>query len=121
MPKFNVTYEIWEEAAVEAGETDDKGFELEGGTLREAVEAARATRTNEVDGVESVEPSDSLFEHARWITVNNGREFATGARESRSLHIPDGVTGASRWRIGRLLGLDLPVPDREFGRSDPRT
>ena len=78
------------------------------------------TRTSEVDGVESVQPSDSRIEDARWFTVTNGPEFRTGARESRSLHIPDGVSGASRRRIGRLLGLAIPAPDPELDSSGPR-
>lgn len=114
MPKFNVSYEIWDEAAAEAGETDDRGFELEGGTLRDAIDAVRGTRTNQVDGVESVVASDSRVEHARWITVNNGMEFETGARECRSLHIPEGVTGSSRRRIARLVGMEVPALENAY-------
>jgi len=110
MPRFSVTYEIWDEAACEAGDTDERGYALEDGTLREAVVAVRETRTNELDGAESVERSDSQVESARWISVCCGTEFRTGARETRSLHIPDQVSASSRRRIARLLGLDAPAP-----------
>ena len=120
MPKFNVTYEIWDEAAVEAGEARERGFEIRDATLREAVKAVLATRTSQVDGVESVDPSDSRIEHARWFTVTNGREFLTGAQEQRSLHVPEGVTGSSRRRIARLVGMDVPAPEPEQEATGPR-
>lgn len=105
MPKFSVTYEVWDEDAVEYGDTDERGYELEDGTLREAIDAVTSTRTNAVDSIESIEPNNSVIEDARWITINNGMEFETGAFESRSLHIPNCVTSASRRRIARLLGV----------------
>jgi hypothetical protein len=106
MRKFAVTYEVWSAEDSELGATDEKGFELEDGSLREAIDAVTSTRTSAVDGVECIEPSCSVITEARWITITNGMEYETGARESRSLHIPDSVTGASRKRIARLLGVN---------------
>ena len=114
MPKFDVTYEVWSQEAVEAGDTDERGYEAQGVGLREALDIVRSTRTNQVDGVEDISSSDSRIEHARWFTVNNGAEFLTGERECRSLHIPENVTGASRRRIARLLGIHVPAPEPEF-------
>lgn len=107
MAKFTVTYEIWDESAAEAGETDDRGVELENGSLREAIDAVLSTRTNKVSGVECVEPSDSRIEHARSITVANGMEYETGAYEYRTIHIPDSVSSASRRRIAALVGVNI--------------
>lgn len=103
MPLFNVTYEIVTPESAEDGEVEECGFEAENVSLRDALDVVQQTRTNLCDGVEAIEPSDSDVRRARWITVYNGMEFETGARESRSLHIPDSVTGASRVRIARIM------------------
>jgi hypothetical protein len=93
---------------------------LKHASLREALDAVRETRTNEVDGVQCIQPSDNIADQARWFTITNGMEFRTGARESRSLHVPDNVTAASRRRIARLLGIDVPAPGPEAPSAAPR-
>lgn len=105
MPKFNVTYEIVTEESAEYGDAEERGFIAESVSLREALTLVYNTRTNRVDCGDGAEASDSRMESARWIIVHNGMEYETGARESRSLHIPDSVTGSSRRRIARLFGL----------------
>ena len=104
---FSVTYEIVTQESSEEGEAEESGFVIENATLREAVSELFDTRTSGCSGVESVEPSDSVVSYARWITVYNGMEYETGAHESRSLHIPDHVTAASRRRIARLCGIKV--------------
>lgn len=99
---FSVTYEIVTPESAVDGDADERGFELEGASLRDAVACVCETRTNEVDGC-AVEPSSSVIGDARWISVINGMEFRTGACETRSLHIPEGVSGASRARILKLI------------------
>ena len=101
---FNVTYEIVTEASAAEGDVDERGFISEGVRLRDAIADVQATRTNQVDGVECVECSDSNPDDARWVTVYNGMEYVTGAHESRSLHLPDNLTSATRRRIARLVG-----------------
>ncbi len=103
MTIFSVTYEIVTQESAEAGDAEERGFIGEGLTLREAIEALCDTRTNAVDGVEAIEWSGS--HDRRWLTVINGMEFTTGAQESRSLHIPDAVSQATRVRIGQLIGV----------------
>jgi hypothetical protein len=105
MPKFHVTYEIVTPESAEQGDVDERGFEIENATLREAIEVVHATRTNRVDGVNSIDASCSRIEDAEWFTITNGMEFETGAYESRSIHMPSSVTGASRRRIAKLLGV----------------
>lgn len=104
MPKFNVTYEIVTDESAEQGDCEERGFISENVSLRDALDDVSATRTSRCDGVISIEPSCSDTGQARWITVDNGMEFETGAYESRSLHIPAHVTVASRRRIARLMG-----------------
>ncbi len=103
MPLFNVTYEIVTPESAEDGEVEDCGFEAENVSLRDALDVVQQTRTSRCGGIEAIEANDSDPRRARWITIYNGMEFETGARESRSLHIPDTVTGASRLRIARLM------------------
>lgn len=104
MPLFNVTYEIVTPESAEQGDAAESGFIAKGCTLREAIQYVRETRTNRVSGVECVECDESPVRDPRWITVSNGMEFETGAYESRSLHLPDTLTAASRCRVARLLG-----------------
>lgn len=95
---WTVTYEI----ATEESEADEMGELDKFDNLRDAVQCVTRTRTCHVDGY-GIHASDSVLERARWLTVANGMEFLTGAHESRSLHFPDHVTGASRKRIFNLL------------------
>jgi hypothetical protein len=103
MTKFNVTYEIMTEESAEHGDADERGFIAEGVNLRDAIASVRQTRTCHVDGVLAIEPSEYPGDSFRWITISNGMEYLTGAYESRSLHIPDQATNASRRRILRLV------------------
>lgn len=100
---WNVTYEVVTEESAALGDADERGFISEDGPLRYAIEDLLTTRTAHVEGCQYVEPSGSDIGQARWITVANGMEHLTGAYESRSLHIPDRVTPASRARLVRLI------------------
>jgi len=100
---FDVTYEIFTPESAAEGDADERGFISENVSLRDAMQDLHATRTNEVDGVESIECDTS----PRWVTVCNGMEYLTGATESRSLHIPDSVSDATARRIARLAGARI--------------
>jgi hypothetical protein len=102
---FAVTYEIVTDESAAYGEAEETGFVCRDVTLRDAVKEVRSTRTYEVDGVQAIEPNDSCLSSARWVTVSNGREFRTGDQESRSIHFPPSLSGGSRVRIARLLGV----------------
>lgn len=104
--KFSVTYERWDETALEAGDTDDRGFVIQdvslGDAIRIGLEARDPTYLNRPD------PSDSRPGETRWLSFdkwNDGTSeyYATGIDETRSLHIPDSVTPSSRKRIWRLF------------------
>ena len=107
MAVFNVTYEIVTPESAENGDVDESGFIAENVSLRDAIALVSETRTSRVGGVECIECDSLPCDAPRWITVMNGMEFETGAQESRSLHIPDGVTESTARRIARLMGARL--------------
>ena len=87
---FNVTYEIWDESALEAGDTDDRGFLGKGLDLRSAV-------------ILLGYGSNGVYLNHRWIDTMYEMDYVTGAREYRSMHFPDGITESSKKRIMRLV------------------
>lgn len=104
MLTFNVTYEILTQESAAEGDADERGFICEHVRLREAFEEVFNTRTSAVGGISAIEPSSSSIHDMRWITVDNGMEYETGAYESRSLHIPENATASTRRRIAHLMG-----------------
>lgn len=97
---------VYSRVVNDEGDTLHDGWEDESISLRDAIDNVHATRTNRVDGVESIE-ADCSHGRPRWVTVSNGMEFETGCRESRSLHIPDWVSASSARRIARLIGATV--------------
>jgi hypothetical protein len=108
MTKFNVTYEVYpaptDEDEESCGENTKAGFIAEGVRLAEAIYLVNETESSHCSQ-SFIEASDSRIEDANWITVYNSANWDDGETENRSLHIPDSVTGASRKRIARLLGI----------------
>lgn len=109
-PLFDVTYEIVSEESSQHGEAEEHGYIAEAVSLRDALRYVRETRTNHVGGVECVECDSSPAYSPRWVTVTNSMEYLTGDCESRSLHMPETLTDATRRRIARLCGADVPPP-----------
>ena len=103
MNGFNVTYDIVTEESAADGDFAESGFIGENMNLRDAVRALFETRTCEVGGAESIEADSFPLANARCVTVCNGMEYVTGDYESRSIHFPESMTGASRRRLARLL------------------
>lgn len=101
---FNVTYEIVTEESAATGDYEESDFIGEGLSLREAIRLVQETRTSRVGGVESIETDCWPMTNPRSVRVINGMEFETGACESRTLHMPESLTGATRRRIARLVG-----------------
>lgn len=104
MTLFSVTYEKWGEEAIEAGDTDDRGYVAKDIGLREAITLTLSTDSNKCEQT-GIEANEWPVRGPRWITVNNGADWIEGIAESRSLHIPEHVTNASRRRICRLFNL----------------
>ena len=105
---FNVSYEIVTQESAAIGDYDETGFAGELLPLREAIQTLFGTRTNRVDCATDVSSDNGTARDLdrnpapRWITVQNGMEFETGAYESRSLILGD-ITESSRKRIARLV------------------
>ena len=105
---FNVTYEIVTQESAEQGDSADSGFIAENVPLREAIDLFQQCRTSRCGSGDGIEADEFPIRAPRGFTCYNGMEYETGDYESRSLHIPDSVTDASRRRIARLLGLRVP-------------
>jgi len=104
MGTFTVTYDIVTPESAEDGDAAERGLIVEAASLHDAVAALFETRTSLVDGVECIETDEWPMREPRWVQVTNGREFETGASETRALHMPDSLTRSTRVRIARLLG-----------------
>lgn len=112
--RFHLTYEVVTEAssrdgeAAESGWLDSGGFRIQDGPapeleFRDAVETFHRKSADEV----SIEP-DSIpmrFSPPRWISASPTSCDEYGESVTVSLHIPEGVSGPSRIRIARLLGV----------------
>jgi len=108
MNNFNVTYEIVTPESAEQGDAEERGFIAENVSLREAIQLINETRTCHVGGQTAVEASATGDPaSADWFTIYNGMEYMTGASENRSLHFPNYITGASRGRLFKLLGVSF--------------
>lgn len=104
--KFSVTFERWDEAALNAGDTDQRGVVIEEVSLCEAIQYGLEFGRHPYSA--NCEANNSNPDNVRWLTFydwNHGtaENFETGIEEQRSLHIPDHVTAASRRRIARLF------------------
>ena len=105
MPRhiFDVTYKIVTPESAEQGDAESRGYIGHDMDLRDAIYEVLQTRTSLVEGIQAIEFSDSAVESARWLDVCNGPEFETGAREYRSLHLPEHLTASTKRRIMRLI------------------
>ena len=106
MKHFAVTFERWDEEALEAGDTDERGFVIQDATLREAIELGLEYTRPSWSG--PCEPDTSDPGHIRSLSFYDWNEgtrerYTTGIIEERALHIPDHITPASRRRIARLF------------------
>lgn len=98
---FNVTYErITEESAAE-GDAEERGFVGTELSLRAALTLIEQTAHN----VETIEPSDSHIDSARWFTWFCGPDYISGDVTNVSLHLPDSATPSSRKRIAHFIGV----------------
>lgn len=97
---WNVTYEVVTEASAMEGDCEERGFDLENVSFRDAVEHfGRSGTTCEADTFPV-----SLACPPRWFTRYGEMDYKTGDTRSLSLHIPKHITPSSRLRIARLVG-----------------
>ena len=98
---FSVTYEIVTPESAEDGDVAESGLLAHGVTLAEAI--------SEMGGLPLDLAASSSYAHPRvWFEERDGdTDFRTGAETRRALHLPEGITEASRRRIARLVGARL--------------
>jgi hypothetical protein len=101
---FAVTYERYFPHADDEDvcEADESGYVVDSIQLREAIELCGGLHA-------CYHANEYPVRAPQWFTVDNVNDgtrkyYEQGISESRSLHIPDSVTPASRRRIARLLG-----------------
>jgi hypothetical protein len=109
--KFAVTFETYTTDSVSEGDADARGYLIEAGTLRECVE-----ELNALDALDVIEPDCWPISHThppRSFRATQGSDRYLYAEseddegESRTLHLPDSITPASRLRVARLLGVTV--------------
>lgn len=106
--RFNVTFETVTPESAEQGDAADRGFIAEGVTLREAIrEHCQGFGWNGY--VEADSWPCSLSCPPRWFTFYGEMDYRTGETESRSLHLPEGISPSSALRIARLLGANYLI------------
>lgn len=101
---FNVTYDIVTQESAEYGDTAESGFISRDSKLRDAIADLFDTYGHNT-GIECIEAAEAPLRDPCWITVYNSADYKTGAQESRSLHLPDNMTRASKLRLCRLLNV----------------
>lgn len=91
--RFSVTYDIVTPESAECGDYEESGFVLESGTFRDAWSELGdyATYASAVDRI--------------IINSEYHIDYATGAEESRTLHIPREISEASVRRLFRAVGV----------------
>lgn len=96
-----MTYEIVTPESAKYGDAAGRGYcDERGNRFSEPVPVSlrSALRT-----LGSMEPDCSDWANARSWREADGREDWTGAVENRSIHLPQGITPASRSRVNRLI------------------
>ena len=80
------TYEIWDEEAIDAGDTDQLGFEVE----KETWDRSDVVRELEQGGY--IHPSSSDINSLRWVNTEGDTNYTSGEHTIYGLHIlnPDG-------------------------------
>lgn len=111
--RFHLTYEVVTEASARDGEAAESGW-LDSGGYRvtekpdglQLCDAVELFRSESADSVQ-VEPDSAPMRHSppRWISAIPTSCDEYGESVTVSLHIPPGVSGPSRIRIARLLGV----------------
>jgi hypothetical protein len=100
MTSFAVTYEIVTPESAEQGDVEERGYVVCGVPLRDALRVMDAIP----NGIMATECDECPVVAPRWVTHIGTADYRTGNAESRSLHMPDILTPATRRRIARLLG-----------------
>lgn len=98
---WSVTFEVWADEDIEAGDTDERGFICENVSLRSAVAEFFDGTSKYSDGSE-VTASAYPVETSRWISITD-TDYIDGTTNIRAIHFPAWVSGPSRKRLYRIL------------------
>lgn len=104
LSNWNVTFEIVTPESAEHGDAEERGFVLEGASLRDAISAFGFGYPAHLIGAESANEWP-VSGAVRWFEGQTCPDYQTGAEERRALHIPAQITPASRLRLARYLGV----------------
>lgn len=98
---FCITYEQWSAAALEAGDTDDRGWLAEDVSLRDALDALAADLPPHawLQGIES----DAWRDDTRATLINIDWADGAGGHITRTVHLPADATPSTRARIVRAV------------------
>lgn len=102
---FRVTYEIVTEESAREGDASERGYIGPGGMhVDVSTDEDRASVSMELrEALNYCHPQENC---GSWFTECDAREdYATGDSETRSLHPPENITGASYRRLCRLFRL----------------
>lgn len=93
-PKIRISYETWDEDSVDAGETDDKGWENEEGVSMQPDQYDLEEGLTPVDLAVKfltdngpMEASSSHFNSGVWYTNYGEQDMQNGSRTNRSFHL----------------------------------
>ena len=93
-PKIRISYETWDEDSVDAGETDDKGWENEEGVSMQPDQYDLEEGLTPVDLAVNfltdngpMEASSSHFNSGVWYTNYGEQDMQNGSRTNRSFHL----------------------------------
>lgn len=110
--KYSVTkyYEVWDEAAVEAGDTDDRGLDNEYTDLESLWEVAKLMRD-----AGATEPSASRPVLNLWYSTSNAEpDFRTGERTEYTFH-PQNLEREENEELFKLMQMN----DADFEQAEP--
>lgn len=109
--KMNKTYSTWDEDALEAGDTDDKGFEYEDKEFDSLWDMAREIRDG--GATESSDPH-SAGPHTWYSTPDGDQNYRTGETTYYSYH-PSGLDQEEAEQLYKLVKMSR----QDFGKADP--
>ena len=112
---ITITYEVWDEEAVEAGDTDDRGFIDEEGEDMAPDKWDREEGLTVIDKTVEYLLAHGAYEPSEWgppgtaaprwwTNYEHSLDFRTGERENRSYHL-QGFSHAERQEIFRRMEL----------------
>jgi hypothetical protein len=111
--KMNKTYETWDEESVEAGETDDKGFEYQDKEFDSLWAMA-----DEIRDAGATEPSDSSAGPRTWYSTVDpeySRAHIEKGKDTYYSFHPEGLTDEESKELYKLIKMDR----KAFSDADP--